>query len=300
MERAVAAALADEPAAEGLVLDASDLRYEWGDRIGGVVPGEGLPCVWAVSTACPGLVSYVTDEMDQLPGEWLFEPLERALTVVAERCRHDYDLHSFSGELATRVVHEPRGQRVVSVDEGVARWESTWFRRRLVERLHRDAQGELEWQTLFPVVDGEGGASLACELDAVVRFERGELAHLDFGRQRRAEGLFDEQEVSPRVDPPADWLATLSCYGAALRSLGLDGTTVTDADVATALKRCPRLQDLTLNGSAVTTAVLDRLLLAPMLRRVELYGVSLAEAELRAFVAAHPTLRVGSEHLFRR
>ncbi|HEU4408140.1 MAG TPA: hypothetical protein VFS43_22955 [Polyangiaceae bacterium] len=72
MLEAVERLVREHPEAEGAVLDATRLDYEWGDRIGSVSePLAAMPWAWAVSERSAGrcgLTSYVEAEMGMRPG----------------------------------------------------------------------------------------------------------------------------------------------------------------------------------------------------------------------------------------
>jgi hypothetical protein len=81
----------------GLILDMTDLVYEWGDMMSAILgAGDGIyfespfPTVVIVSSKClDGLTSLVRDEMDDDPAAWLYSDLSSALAAV-ERLHKKY------------------------------------------------------------------------------------------------------------------------------------------------------------------------------------------------------------------
>lgn len=75
---------------DALVIDCSDLKYEWGDEMTGVLcvgqdyyVNAEFPTTVVVSDRCrDGLTSLVRDELDKDPKQWLFESLREAIDAA--------------------------------------------------------------------------------------------------------------------------------------------------------------------------------------------------------------------------
>ena len=80
---------------DAVILDFTNLKYEWGDEMAGVLfycsnhPIEtGLKIPVAVVTSklnCDGLTSLVRDEMQECPDDWLFADLNAAIISIQHR-----------------------------------------------------------------------------------------------------------------------------------------------------------------------------------------------------------------------
>src|SRR5262249_9505166 len=130
------------PSTDALVLDATRLRYEWGDEIGRVTT-DGRPYVWAVSEETSGLASYFSEESNLEPSEWLFPSLEDAVAAVRARVVSDaLELHDSAGSVIERWRRETRGRREISYHEERVTHETLYNPpKRRIERIGRDEQG---------------------------------------------------------------------------------------------------------------------------------------------------------------
>lgn len=80
---------------DGIVLDLTELRYEWGDEMAGVLfycsnhsieQDQSIPVAVVTSDLNrEGLTSLVRDEMSQPINEWLFSDVESAVESVCSR-----------------------------------------------------------------------------------------------------------------------------------------------------------------------------------------------------------------------
>jgi hypothetical protein len=273
------ALLAAHPEAQGMVLDATELCYESGPGLDGVVL-KGRPRVWAVSDKSRGLHAFIRDERQLSPGEWLFPSEKDAIAAVRSRVVDGYVLHAADGVTVVETSRpEPGGRRIECKSEAdgvpVALSQLVDPHGVLIEMLTTWPDGSRR-RVQYPRLDARGQQNEACLVGGQLTALGDTFTKVDFNP------VWTERPLD------GDWIERLAARPHLIR-VSLDDTSVSTAEILELLRRCPHLEALYLNRLKLDAELFTSPLLAN-LKRLQLHGAETPPGAVAQLAALHPSL----------